>query len=483
MPRVSKVIFDQQDFYRAREWLSVQSITFGKKLEYLPPCEALLNPESKVLYNVVLSPGRTNNALLVSLKADLTPYAGGEATAQWLAVVESPTSEVHLIPYQQFVKLVAYAVDNGGTYQGCRVEDAGSHKLVHLNLGWAVQQKIIHKTEVAGKDDESFEQWRAFAGATKEDFCHLHNHSMYSMLDGVCPPEDLVRAAVQNGQPGIALTDHGYMYGLYKFWKACKEYEVKSVLGCEIYLVDDVSKRYVDVRNNDRRFEYHLTLHAMNETGWRNLCTMQSIAGRDHYYYVPRVDRAMLAKYNEGIICLTGCFKGPGQFHLQQHKPEVTNDVPWYRYDPDLSMRWYQFLKQTFGDRCYGEVHVNDFPQYMEAVPRILQQQRDAGLKTVVAQDAHYSITEDAVLQRLLTKINSNRADDLGAAEDIRRPGCYFIRSRTEISHPLVTPDMFDRTCEVMERCTLSLKTEGYLFPAYDMQADLDWSAFTQRKE
>ncbi len=483
MPRVAPLNFGPDDIARAKTWLIEQAPSaLNAKLDHCDTCPALINPQSKSKYNIALVGGRENNALSIPVTVpNILPLGGGDASAQWLGVVESTTSEVHLMPYVQFRKLFDYTINHGGNFQGFSIAAQGDHQVAKVNLGWAAQQNLIAKTICFGKDDESFFNWRAFAGATKEQFVNLHNHSYYSMLDGVAAPEDLVRAAVQNGQPGIALTDHGYMHGLYKLDKACREYEIKGMYGCEIYLVDDVSQKYTDARGNIRRFEYHLTLIAMDQEGWENLCTMMSIACKDHFYYVPRVGRAMLQRFQKGLLCLTGCFKGPGQFHLQQYESTITEDVPWYRFDPNLSRQWYMFLKETFGDRCYGEIHLNDYGRYMNAVPTILQMQADCGLKTVVAQDAHYSVTEDALLQSLLSRINQNKADDIGA--EGRKTGPYYIRSRTEIDYPLFTPDMFDRSCEIMERCTLSLENKLYLFPAYNIKADRDWASYSAAKQ
>ena len=158
------------------------------------------------------------------------------------------------------------------------------------------------------------------------------------MLDGASTIEGMVDQAVANGQPGLALTDHGFMFGTWKFYKECKKRGITPVLGCEFYLTDDVTKKYSH-EGKDRRFEYHQTVLAMNMTGYQNLCRLCTIACRDNFWYVPRIDHNTLFEYKEGLIVLSGCFKGPVAWHLQEFEQPIdgTTLPHWYRTDPDYS--------------------------------------------------------------------------------------------------------------------------------------------------
>ncbi|MDP2585306.1 MAG: PHP domain-containing protein, partial [Candidatus Levybacteria bacterium] len=139
------------------------------------------------------------------------------------------------------------------------------------------------------------------------DFVHLHNHSEFSLLDGLSKVKDIVSRAKQLGMKAVAITDHGNMYGTIKFYKACLDEGIKPIIGCEIY----VSRRSrhdkeagIDSDSN------HLILLAKNNTGYKNLMKIVSIANLEGYYYKPRADMELLRKHHEGIICLSACVNG-----------------------------------------------------------------------------------------------------------------------------------------------------------------------------
>lgn len=476
MARAAEIKYDEQNIRFLREFTALHSkAVFGVDLVVPEGASYLINEKSKSTFNVTLCPDLANNSLVIPLGLDNRPIDGALDT-NWLAVFQLDNNKFHLFQWKNFLSFVQYTEGNGGLYQGMKVETQSHWKMVYVNLGWALNNQLLYKT--ISCNVETFAHFRGLKLVAKEDFVHLHAHSMYSLLDGVAPCEDLVEAAVMNGQPGLALTDHGYMYGIYKHWKACKDAGIKSLLGCEIYLVDDVNQKYKDAQGNDRRFEYHQTLIAMNQQGWENLCELISIAGRDHFYHVPRVDHNMLFKLNEGIICLSGCFKGPVAFHLQKFDPTITKDLPWYQYNPERSLAIMKKYKEVFGDRYYAEVHKNDFARYMECVPEICEMADRVGVPKVIAQDSHYAKTEDAEIQRLVTRVSNQKVDEIGDGSN--KFGPYFITQISEMQHPLFTPDMFSRTCEIMERCTATLENKGYLFPDFKVEEDVDWKAYQE---
>ena len=151
------------------------------------------------------------------------------------------------------------------------------------------------------------------------DFVHLHNHSEYSLLDGLQKIKAMVEYVKSLGMKSIAITDHGYMYGTIKFYKACKEAGIKPIIGCEIY----VAKRTLhDKEPQDKEYN-HLILLAENETGYKNLMKIVSIANLEGYYYKPRTDLALLEKYHEGLICLSACVNGYVSEPLMRNEEET----------------------------------------------------------------------------------------------------------------------------------------------------------------
>ena len=139
-------------------------------------------------------------------------------------------------------------------------------------------------------------------------FAHLHLHTEFSMLDGAARVKDVVAAAAADGQPGIAITDHGVMYGVVDFYKAAKAAGVNPIIGIEAYVVD--GSRFDRPRGSEN-LRYHMTLLAVNQTGYRNLMKLSSKAYLEGYYYKPRMDSELLAAHSEGIVATSGCLGGP----------------------------------------------------------------------------------------------------------------------------------------------------------------------------
>jgi len=138
-------------------------------------------------------------------------------------------------------------------------------------------------------------------------FVHLHLHSEYSLLDGACRISEIPKAAAQNGHPAVAITDHGAMFGVVDFYKACKNAGVKPIIGCEVYVAP--SSRF-DKTRNDGSSRNHLVLLCKNETGYKNLCFMVSRAYTEGFYTKPRIDLELLRSHSEGLVCLSACLAG-----------------------------------------------------------------------------------------------------------------------------------------------------------------------------
>ena len=137
-------------------------------------------------------------------------------------------------------------------------------------------------------------------------FSHLHVHTEFSLLDGMCRIDQLVRRAKELGMNSLALTDHGVMYGAIDFYLASKEAGIKPIIGCEMYVAPtDHTARTAAEKNNS-----HLVLLAKNAKGYRNLMQLTSTAHLEGFYYKPRVDHKLLEKYHEGLIALTACIGG-----------------------------------------------------------------------------------------------------------------------------------------------------------------------------
>jgi len=168
-------------------------------------------------------------------------------------------------------------------------------------------------------------------------FVHLHLHSDYSLLDGACEIGKLVEAVAEQKMPAVALTDHGTLSGAVEFYNEANKRKLKPIIGVEAYVAP---RGHLDKTAGIDKVPYHLILLAENDLGYHNLMKLISIAQLDGYYYKPRVDRELLAKYHEGIIALSGCAGGEVATHLRNGNIEEAEAV----------VRWYD---ETFGHGNY----------------------------------------------------------------------------------------------------------------------------------
>lgn len=233
-------------------------------------------------------------------------------------------------------------------------------------------------------------------------FVHLHCHSHYSLLDGASPIKKLVSRAKELGMNGLALTDHGNLYGALQFYEACKAAEINPVVGYEAYVAPN-SRFDKGGAHSSKEASYHLTLLAKNKTGFRNLVRMASRAYLEGFYHKPRIDRELLADYSEGIICLSGCVSGElsrsllngGNPPLEEQIEQAKEIAGWFH--------------NVFGDRYFLEIQDNGVDIQRQAMEATLIVAEKMGLPLVATSDAHYVNQEDAEAQDVLLCINTGK--------------------------------------------------------------------------
>jgi DNA polymerase-3 subunit alpha len=137
-------------------------------------------------------------------------------------------------------------------------------------------------------------------------FVHLHNHTQYSMLDGACRVDRMVKLAAEMGMPALAITDHGNLFGAVDFYKCAKKAGIKPIIGIEAYIISGDLES--EASKNDSR--HHLILLAQNQKGYQNLMKLSSASFIKGFYYKPRINKTLLAQHSEGLICLSACVKG-----------------------------------------------------------------------------------------------------------------------------------------------------------------------------
>ena len=226
-------------------------------------------------------------------------------------------------------------------------------------------------------------------------FAHLHLHTEYSLLDGACRIERLVKRVKELGMDACAITDHGVLYGAVEFYMACQKAGIHPVIGCEVYVCPDME----DKRALSREYS-HLILLCENETGYRNLMELVSQAFVRGFYYKPRIDYALLRQHHEGLIALTACLSGD--------LPKLLLDEQYQEAE-----KYVRDMAALFGpEHFYIEIMDHGISEEKRLLPRIIDMSERTGIPLVATNDCHYMRREDAETQEVLMCIQTGKTLD-----------------------------------------------------------------------
>ncbi len=287
----------------------------------------------------------------------------------------------------------------------------------------------------------------------EKNFVHLHVHTEYSLLDGAIRCSDLAQRAAEWQMPAIAMTDHGVMYGAVEFYQQCKSAGVKPIIGCELYVNPDGIKQ-------KNKKSHHLLLLATNDEGYHNLVKLVSIANTEGFYYKPRVDHDLLARYSRGIIATSACLAGEIPCLLREGKEaEALARAELYR--------------DIFGpENFYLEVQYNKLADQAIVNRLLVEMSRKHNFPLVATNDAHYLNKEDYDWHELLLCVGTN-----SLITDSNRmtfeTNDFYLRSPEEMWSFFGSelPDSLENTMRIAERCNFEfkLKTGEYKLPNFDV--------------
>ncbi|MCL0057820.1 DNA polymerase III subunit alpha [Dehalococcoidales bacterium] len=271
-------------------------------------------------------------------------------------------------------------------------------------------------------------------------FSHLHVHTEYSLLDGMCRIPQLIERAKELGMDSLAITDHGAMYGAIQFYLLAKEAGIKPIIGCEFYLAQN--SRFS--RDASDKNHYHLILLAKNQTGYRNLIQLTTKAHLEGFYYKPRVDKELLQQYHHGLIALSGCAQGEVPCLAREGRLEEAKQAAlWY--------------KQTFDD-FYLEMQKYPIPELEQINEVLISINRELDIPLVATNDVHYISQEDASAHDLLLCIQTNSSvyDD----KRMKMAGDFFyLKSPQEMAELFKDiPQAVENTERIAEMCHLELE-------------------------
>src|SRR5919201_2089314 len=287
-------------------------------------------------------------------------------------------------------------------------------------------------------------------------FVHLHGHSGYSLLDGANRIDDLIARALELEQPALAITDHGNLHAAWEFQEKAKKAKLKPIIGMEAYVAPGDRRERGRPRPGAKPY-YHLVLLAQNSTGYRNLVKLSSLAYTEGFYTKPRVDRELLAKYNEGIVVSSACMAGEVATHLLEG-----------RYgDAKAAALWYA---DVFKDRYYLEVQAHDSGgQQSKLNELVFKLAADTGLPVVATNDAHFLRKSDHDAHDILLCIGLGK--DRNELDRLRYDEGLYFKGAPEIAeHFPGRPDVLEDTLRIAAEVEIEF-SKKYSVPSFPLPA------------
>jgi DNA polymerase-3 subunit alpha len=287
-------------------------------------------------------------------------------------------------------------------------------------------------------------------------FVHLHVHSEFSILDSSCKIAGLLARARECGMDALALTDHGVMSGAVKFYRQAKRFEIKPILGCEIYVAP--GDRRDRSAQNGRRY-FHLVLLAENEVGYRNLLGVVSRAHTEGFYYRPRADYELLEDHAEGLIALSACESGEIPRMLQAGRKEAAVDAA-------------RRLQGIFGEgNLFVEIQHHGTERDARLRGQLIELAREIDLPLVATSDVHYLAEDDKLAHEVLLNIRANRTLDDPDHRVFDGEG-YHFRTPEEMEELFAdVPDAIANTRRIADRCDVELEFGKPMIPPFDLPA------------
>ena len=291
------------------------------------------------------------------------------------------------------------------------------------------------------------------------DFVHLHNHTHYSLLDGLTKIPELVDFVKKDGMEAVAVTDHGTMSGLVELYKCCNDAGIKPLLGLESYVA---ARKLTDKDPAHDKQRFHITLIAMNNKGFENLCHIMTNAEEHGKYYKPRTDHDELEKYNEGLICLSGCMGSEISEAIRAGDDKRALElIDWYR--------------NVFKDRFYLEMQDHGHPlssTHSEEQKKVndwhMAHAKELGLPLVVTCDAHYLNHEDQDAHEVLLCIGTAANLSDTNRMTLKDYDLHVIPAEEIIAHWQDTcPEAILNTKKIAERCDVDLQLGRILIPKF----------------
>jgi DNA polymerase-3 subunit alpha len=300
------------------------------------------------------------------------------------------------------------------------------------------------------------------------EFTHLHLHSHFSLLDGACEPEALVKRVAEMGMKSVAMTDHGNIFGAWHFYHAAKDAGIKPILGCELYICKNDDHREKPEGGSDENYN-HLLVLAENDEGYRNLVRITSEASLNGFYYKPRISKKFLADHSKGLIGLSGCLAG-----------EVCENLLEGKYEKAKAAAG--FYSELFGkENFFVEIQDQGLPEEARIMNDLVKLHKDLGLPLVATNDSHYLCDGDAHAHDVLLCVQTGKS--VHETNRLKFHGDqFFVKSADEMARVFKdSPDVLNRTMGIAERCNVKLEKVKNPFPKFQIPEGLDIDSYFEQ--
>lgn len=289
------------------------------------------------------------------------------------------------------------------------------------------------------------------------EFIHLHVHSMYSLLNAVPTPKELARAAKEDGQDALAITDAGALYGAIDFYKACTAQEIKPIIGLDAFLAP---RTRFDKETNIDKPRSRVVLLAKTFKGYQNLIGMVTKSNLEGFYYRPRLDDELLTEFKEDIICIIPSFAGEVAQALKDSNPDKAAErLDWYR--------------QTFGENCYLEIsHHPEMFGHQENQIKIKELAKKTNTPLVAAHDVYYLKPEDRVARETMIKIQNGGVVDLSSDQNSDEDFSFTTQAQMKAWFADV-PEALTNSVKIAEQCNveITIGQDAWVFPNYIIES------------
>lgn len=299
-------------------------------------------------------------------------------------------------------------------------------------------------------------------------FVHLHNHTHYSLLDGLTNIDELIAKAKSQGCPALAITDHGVMYGVIEFYKKCKKAGIKPIIGVETYLAP---KSHLDKNTREDARNFHLILLAKNNIGYQNLIKLISIAHLDGFYYKPRIDWELLKKHHEGLIASTACLGGEiSQLILAKKIDQARARILEYN---ELFGQDNFYLELMDHPELIGQAEVNQ---------QLIKFSKELNIPLIVTNDIHYLDKGDDEAQDILLCLQNKKKREDEDRMKMMGYGDYSCRDPKDLAEAFKeVPEAISNTVKIAEMCDVEINLNETHLPYFSVPEGFDQFTYLEK--